>query len=418
VHVSLAGVNHRTAPLEVREKAALTADGLTAYLHLLRRDLQHGVLLSTCNRTEVYTLGSQAAELEQACVDFLSKTMGITAGAASYLYVMSDRVAIEHLFEVSCGLDSMVIGEYEVLGQVGQALAAAEKCGTLNLPLRHIFESAIITGRRARNETGISRNPLSISSIAVNKALDIVNNIGRCKIVIIGAGEAGRLALRVALSRGATDIAVVSRTLERAIGITGSCGGRPISPDKVAEELRSADIIITCASSPHPVLRTVQVIEAMRSRPRAPLVIIDIALPRNVEPEVGTVDNVHLYNIDDLSELAENHRQERESEVTSVKRIIEEETNILIKWWMSYNTRPVIKSLMARAEKIRSAQYQNSLKKMASLSENDKIQVDLLTKSIVNKILRDPILYLKAGGGDERIEMIKHLFGLRDGKDL
>ena len=418
MHVSLAGINHRTAPVEMREMAAIGPDGLPAYLHLLRRNLQHGVILSTCNRTEVYATGSQAADLEQACVDFLGKSMGLRDNTAPYLYVMSDRVAMEHLFEVSCGLDSMVIGEYEVLGQVGQAMAAAEKSGTLNLPLRHIFESAISTGRRARNETGISRNPLSVSSIAVNKALDIVNDIGRCKIVIIGAGEAGRLALRVAGSRGATDIAVASRTLERAVRITGSCGGRPIGPDMVAEELRKADIVITCATSPHPVLRHSQVSEAMSSRPQLPLIIIDIALPRNVDPEVGGIDNVHLYNIDDLNELADNHRQERESEVAAVKGIITEEIEILMKWWLAYSSRPVIKSLMARAEKIRASQCQNSLKKMTSLSDDDKLQVDLLTRSIVDKILRDPILYLKEGGGAERIEMIKHLFGLGDGKDL
>jgi len=418
MHVSLAGINHRTAPVEVREKAAIGPDGLPAYLHLLRRNLQHGVILSTCNRTEVYATGSQVGDLEQACVDFLGKSMGLTESTATYLYVMSDRVALEHLLDVSCGLDSMVIGEYEVLGQVGQALTEAEKSGTINLPLRHIFESAISTGRRARNETGISRNPLSISSIAVNKALDIVDDIGRCKIVIIGAGEAGRLALRVAGSRGAADIAVVSRTLERAVRITGTCGGRPVGPDQLAAELRGADIVIACAASPHPVLRHRQVSDIMSARPQLPLIIIDIALPRNVEPDVSSIDNVHLHNIDDLNELADNHRQERESEMVAVKGIIAEEMEILMKWWQAYSARPVIKSLMGRAEKIRAAQYHNSMKKMASLSEKEKLHIDLLTRSIVDKILRNPILYLKEGGGAERIDVINRLFGLNDGKDL
>ncbi|MFA7247390.1 MAG: glutamyl-tRNA reductase, partial [Dehalococcoidia bacterium] len=360
----------------------------------------------------------QVGDLEQACVDFLGKSMGLTESTAPYLYVMSDRVALEHLLNVSCGLDSMVIGEYEVLGQVGQALIEAEKSGTINLPLRHIFESAISTGRRARNETCISRNPLSISSIAVNKALDIVDDIGRCKIVIIGAGEAGRLALRVASSRGAADIAVVSRTLERAVRITGTCGGRPVGPGKLAVEMRSADIVIACAASPHPVLRHRQVSDVMSERPQLPLIIIDIALPRNVEPDVGSIDNVHLHNIADLTELADNHRQERESEVAAVKGIIAEEMEILMKWWQAYSTRPVIKSLMGRAEKIRAAQYHNFMKKMASLTEEEKLHVDLLTRSIVDKILRDPIMYLKEGGSAERIDIINRLFGLNDGKDL
>ena len=418
MHISLAGINHRTAPMEVREKTAIGPDGLPGFLHLLRQHVQHGIILSTCNRTEVYAMGSHVSDLEKSCVDFLGNSMCLPADTAPYLYVMSDRAAFEHVFGVACGLDSMVIGEYEVLGQAAQALAAAEKAGTVNLPLRHIFESAIRTGRRARSETGISRNPLSISSIAVNKALDVVTDIGRSKIVIIGAGEAGRLALRVACSRGATDIAVVSRTLQRAVHITGLHGGRPVSPDMLAAELRDADIVITCAASPHPVLHYRQVSKAMSGRPKLPMIIIDIALPRNVEPAVSGIGNVHLYNMDDLNGLADNHRQERESEVAAVKGIIAEELDILMKWWQGYSARPVIKSLVARAEKIRAAQYHRSLNKMQSLSEEEKQSIDLLTRSIVDKILRDPILYLKSGSSTDRAETISLLFGLDDGKDL
>jgi glutamyl-tRNA reductase len=418
MHISLAGINHRTAPLEVREKAAIGTDGLPGLLHLLKQHAQHGVILSTCNRTEVYATGGHVNELEKSCMDFLSNGMSLTADTSPYLYVMSDRAAFEHLFSVACGLDSMVIGEYEVLGQAGQALAAAEKAGTANLPLRHIFESAISAGRRARSETGISRNPLSISSIAVNKALDVVNDIGRSKIVIIGAGEAGRLALRVACGRGATKVAVVSRTLQRAVDITGQYGGRPVSPDMLASELQDADIVIACAASPHPVLHYRQVSDAMSRRPDLAMIIIDIALPRNVEPAVGSVGNVHLYNMDDLNGLADSHRQERQAEVSAVKGIIVEELDILMKWWQGYSARPVIKSLVARAEKIRAAQYHSSLKKMTSLSEEERLSIDLLTRSIVDKILRDPILYLKSGGGAEQSETISRLFGLDEGKDL
>jgi glutamyl-tRNA reductase len=418
MHVSLVGINHRTATVDVREKAAVGPDALPGFLHHLRQHVQHGIILSTCNRTEVYATGSHVIDLEKACIDFLGNSMRLPPDTDPFLYKMSDVAAFEHLFGVACGLDSMVIGEYEVLGQVGQALASAEKAGLVNLPLRHIFESSISTGRRARNETGISRNPLSISSIAVNKALDVVNDIGTARIVIVGAGEAGRLALRVALSRGATELAVVSRTLQRAVHITGQYGGRPVGPHMLAEELCRADIVIACAASPHPVLRYRQVSEAMGNRPDLPMIIIDIALPRNVEPAVSGISNVHLYNMDDLNGLAGNHRREREAEVSAVKEIIAQELDILMKWWQGYSSRPVIKSLVARAEKIRSAQYHNSLKKMPSISEEEKHSIDLLTRSIVDKILRDPILYLKSGSGTEGAETISRLFGLDDGKDL
>ena len=418
MHFSVAGINHRTAPVEVREKAAIGPDALPGFLHLLRQNVQHGIILSTCNRTEVYVTGGHLKDLEKTCVAFLDNSMSLPAHTAPYLYVMSDRAAFEHLFGVACGLDSMVIGEYEVLGQAGQALAAAEKAGTVNLPLRHIFNGAIRTGRRARDETGISRNSLSISSIAVNKALDVVADIGRSKIVIIGAGEAGRLALRVACSRGAGDIAVVSRTLQRAVHITGRHGGRPVGPHMLAAELRDAEIVITCAASPHPVLHHRQVSEAMGARPQLPMIIIDIALPRNVEPAVGGIGNVHLYNMDDLNGLADDHRQEREAEVAAVKGIIAGEMDMLMKWWQAYSARPVIKYLVAKAEKIRAAQYQRSLKNMPSLSEEERLSIDLLTRSVVDKILRDPILYLKSGSGTERAETVSLLFGLDDGKDL
>jgi len=418
MYFSLAGINHRTAPMEVREKAAIGPDGLPGFLHLLRQHAQHGIILSTCNRTEIYATGSHVKDLEKTCVAFFDNSMGLTAPTASYLYVMSGRTAFEHLFGVACGLDSMVIGEYEVLGQAGQALKAAEKAGTVNLPLRHIFNSAIRTGRRARDETGISRNSLSISSIAVNKALDVVADIGRSKIVIIGAGEAGKLALRVACGRGATEIAVVSRTLQRAVNITGRHGGRPVGPHMLAEELRDADIVITCAASPHPVLHHRQVSQAMSGRPKLPMIIIDIALPRNVEPAVSGIGNVHLYNMDDLNGLADGHRQEREAEVAAVKGIIAQELDMLIKWWQAYSARPVIKSLVSKAEKIRAAQYHRSLKTMPSLSEEERLSIDLLTRSVVDKILRDPILYLKSGNSTDRTETISRLFGLDDGKDL
>jgi glutamyl-tRNA reductase len=418
MHLSVAGINHRTAPMEVREKAAIGPDELPGFLHLLKQHVQHGIILSTCNRTEIYATGSHLKDLEKTCVAFFDNSMGLPGDTAPYLYVMSDRAAFEHLFGVACGLDSMVIGEYEVLGQAGKALAAAEQAGTVNLPLRHIFNSAIRAGRRARDETGISKNSLSISSIAVNKALDVVANIGGSKIVIIGAGEAGKLALRVACSRGATDIAVVSRTLQRAVHITARHGGRPVGPDMLAVELRDADIVITCAASPHPVLHHRQVSEAMGGRPQLPMIIIDIALPRNVEPAVGGIDNVHLYNMDDLNGVADDHRQEREAEVAAVKGIIAQELDILMKWWQAYSARPVIKSLVARAEKIRAAQYQISLKTMPSLSAEERLSIDLLTRSVVDKILRDPILYLKSGNSADRTETISRLFGLDDGKDL
>lgn len=413
MYFTLIGINHHTSPIEVREKAAINADGLQGALLSLRKYTQHAIILSTCNRTEVYASGIHAEDVASSCAGYMRETLNMADDIfAPYIYTISGIELFRHLCSVACGLDSMVIGEYEVLGQVRHALTAAEKAGMVNLPLRHLFQSAIRTGRRAREETGISKNALSISSIAVNKALDIITDIKSAKIIVIGAGEAGRLALRIARSRDISSIVVVSRTEQRAVGLAEQYGARPISPDQLIQEMHDADIVITCAASPHPVLRRKQVSEAMSRRPGLPLVILDIAMPRNVEPSVNQIAGVHLYNIDDLNDIAEGHRLERELEVQAVERIIGKEIAILMKWWQSYNARPVIKSLMKRAEQIRSEQYSRSLKKLPSLTDEERLAVDLLTRSIVDKILREPIMFLKSGEGTGNPDIISRLFGV------
>ena len=415
MHFSLSGLNHHTAPIEAREKAAVNAEALPAALLRLRQYAPHSIILSTCNRTEIYASGIPAADTAGACTRYLKDALKVPDDSLStYIYTLSGEALFRHLCNVACGLDSMVIGEYEVLGQVKQALTAAEKAGMVDLPLRHLFHSAIRTGRRAREETDISKNALSISSIAVNKALDIVPDIKRAKIIVIGAGEAGRLALRIARSRDISNMVVVSRTHQRAIGLAEQYGARPVSPALLINEMRDADIVITCAASPHPVLRCKQVSEAVSRRPGLPMVILDIAMPRNVEPAVRDIPVVHLYNIDDLNDIAGEHRLERETEVKAVERIIGEEVALLMKWWQSYNARPVIKSLMKRAEQIRSEQYSRSLKKLPALTGGERQAIDLLTRSIVDKILRAPIMFLKSVDGTDGSEAISRLFGLND----
>ncbi len=415
MYFTLTGINHHSAPIEVRERAAINAEALPAALLRLRQYAPHSIILSTCNRTEIYALGPNAADVSGACTRYLKDALQVTDGSlATYIYTESGEALLRHLCSVACGLDSMVIGEYEVLGQVRQALTAAEKAGMVNLPLRHLFEGAIRSGRRAREETGISKNALSISSIAVNKALAIITDISNAKIIIIGAGEAGRLALRIARSRGAGGLVVVSRTEQRAVDLAIQYGARPVSHDRLIAEMRDADIVITCAALPHPVLRYKQVSEAIDGRTGLPLVILDIAMPRNVEPSVQEIPGVHLYNIDDLNHIAEGHRLERETEVRAVERIIGEEVAMLMKWWQSYNARPVIKSLMQRAEQIRSEQYGRSVKKLPALTGEERQAIDLLTRSIVDKILREPIMFLKSGAGKDGSEVISRLFGLDD----
>ena len=316
MQLCLVGINYNTAPLAVREKASINVERLGESLSSLRRHIRHGVILSTCNRTEIYTSGSDGAMLEKAGLRFLESLTGDEGAAHSdYVYILKNIEAARHLLRVAGGLESMVVGEYEILGQVGQALEAADKAGMADLLLNRVFQGAIQAGRRVREETGISRNALSISSIAVNLAEEILGKLSSRTMLVIGAGEAGRLVVKVARDRGVSRIAVASRTHQRAAALVQRVGGIPVGLDCLPQELAAADIVVTCAGAPHRMLGTNHIEKAMQSRGGRPMVIIDIALPRNVDPEVGNIPNVSLRNIDDLTGIYETNREGRLNEI-------------------------------------------------------------------------------------------------------
>ncbi len=414
MRLSLVGINHQTAPITIREKVAISGESLCDTLSLLHSYVPQGVILSTCNRTEIYIVtDSDGDDAEKAILAFLKAMMDVSDGELlKYVYASRDMGAAKHLFRVASGLESMIVGEYEVLGQVRQALEGAEKTGMVNLPLRRAFYSAIRTGRRVREETGISRNALSVSSVAVDLAAGIVGDLRKCKVLVIGAGEAGRLVARVAKERGTSQIVIASRTKERAQALASALNGMPIDLSNLTDELRVANIVVTCAGAPHPILDVHKVEEAMRNRPELPLVVIDIAVPRNVEPEVGNIRNVFLYNIDDLTEIANLNRKQRESEIHRAEEIVVDEVDKLASWWHDLKIRPIVGALMSRAEEIRLAQLSKTLKKLPPLSDEQRESLEAMTKSIVTRILKDPIQYLKTNGNSHHAEMVKELFNL------
>jgi glutamyl-tRNA reductase len=302
MQLSLVGVNHNTAPITIREKVAISAEKLHDSLSLLRSYIPHGVILSTCNRTEIYAVESGDCNAEEASLRFMkSWTNVFDDSLLQYVYIGKDKVAVQHLYRVASGLESMVVGEFEVLGQVKQALETGEIAGMVNLPLRHVFQSAIRVGRRVRSETGISKNALSVSSVAMDLAAGIVGSLRKCKVLVIGAGEAGRLVAKVAREKGASQIIIASRTKERAQALAVKLQGIPIGLNSLTDELSSANIIVTCSGAPHRILDIRRVKEAMKKRPEFPMVIIDIAIPRNVEPEVAQVKNVFLLGVTQLT---------------------------------------------------------------------------------------------------------------------
>jgi glutamyl-tRNA reductase len=248
--------------------------------------------------------------------------------------------------------------------------------------------------------------------VAIDLATCIVGDLAKCKMLVIGTGETGKLAVKVARERGASRIFIVSRTKERALAMATTLNGIPVELDNLEDELSDADIVVTCSGAPHRLLSVEQIEQVMRKRPEIPLVIIDIALPRNVEPEVRQIKNVFSYNIDDLTEISDSNRKQRESAIQQAEIIIKDEVDKFILRWRHFEIRPVISALMSKAEEIRSAQLSKTLKRFPQLSDEQRSILEAMTKSIVTRILQDPIEYLKTNGNDSHSEMVKELFEL------
>ena len=415
MHVSIVGVNHNTTPLRFLERLAITTPQLHDSLLLLRQQVSHGIILSTCNRTEVYTVASDAYPIEQSGINFLKTRANISDDdLLPHIYRHKDVTVFEHLFRVASGLDSMVIGEFEVLGQVGRALEAAEKARMVNLPLRNLFRHAIRTGRRVREETLISKNALSVSSVAVDLATRIVGDLSSCKILVIGAGETGKLVAKAAKKRGASQLIVYNRSRERASALAETLGTATVATGNLMEELSTADIAISCTAAPHMVLKLQQVQKAMSTRPDCPLVIIDIAVPRDVDPEVKLIKNVFLYNIDNLTETSALNRKQREGEIQKAKGIIKDEVDRFTTWWQTLEIRPVVSAMTKKSENIRRTQLEKTLKKLRALSDEEQDSLEAMTKAIITKMLNDPIQYLKKNPRNKRdyIQMVNELFQL------
>jgi len=413
MNISLVGVNHNTAPITIREKVAINVKELDNSLLILRNYALHGIILSTCNRTEVYAIGSDPAK--EAIINFLNTITGVSfEDLLPHIYVRENTMAFRHLFRIAAGLDSMIIGEYEVLGQVRQALMAAENANMVTAPLRHIFQSAIRAGRQVREETGISRSALSISSVAVDLATEVVKKLETSKMMVIGAGEAGELVAKVAKERGVSRIVIANRTRERASALVTALGGTSADLNNLAEEISNIDIVVTCTGASDRILDSDLIGEVMRSRPDYPLVIIDIGVPRNVAPEVKQIDNVFLYNIDDLTSISKVNHQQRMDEVHKAEQVVTGELDKCISEWSTFDTRPIITTLMQKAEDIRNQQLNKTIKKLRPLSAEEKYGLQAMTKSIITKILQDPVQYLKKHkNNDKYTGMVSELFHLK-----
>ena len=326
MHIYVVGVNHHTSPVSIRGKLAVSAHQLQHAIESLHGFVSEGVILSTCNRTEIYALTPNGEPEVSSCIDFLNARARLPqAELLKHIYTYQGEEAVSHLFRVSSGLDSMITGEYEVLGQVKYTLEQAQKTGMVGLPLLKLFQHAVRVGRRSRTETGISKNAVSVSSVAVDLVMQIVGDISSKKVVVVGAGEAGSLVAKASIERGALQTVVASRSREKGMKLAEILRSTWIPIEKLGQELSASDIVISCSGAPHPILKLVLFEDVMVLRPDRPMVIIDIAVPSDVESQVRQIENVFLYDIDDLIGTCNSNHNRRRDEIQNAARIVDDE---------------------------------------------------------------------------------------------
>jgi glutamyl-tRNA reductase len=411
--VYLTGISYDTAPLLIREGLSIPKGRIKEALADLSRYVDSGVILATCNRTEVYVVGDEKHPPSESIQKFFCEWSGFTnEQLVPHLHTARGLDAVMHLMETASGLCSMIVGEWEIQGQVRQAFHNAEQAGMVDPTLKKLFQHAIRVGRRVRDETDISKNALSVSSVAVKLAVGAVGDVRDSRVVLIGAGQAGKLVARAFAQRGVNRLSVINRSLDCAAELAESVGGRAVELSGLRGEMEAADIVISCTGAPHVVVDCDLVKDVMHARPSRPLVIVDIAVPRDVDPGVKQIDGVYLYDIDDFTQLSKTHRKAREREVARAMGIIDEEMAVFSEQWHAMSVKPVVDALMQKAEDIRKRQLQLTLKKLPPLSEEELASIEAMTKSIVHKILHNPVECLKHNGHDDgaMVEVVKELF--------
>jgi len=426
MHLLCLGLSHHTAPVAIREKLNYSPRALTSALARLgcghgagAADLAELVILSTCNRLELYAAAPHEAAAFATLLDFLEETRGVPrAEFAEHLYRLAGVEAVTHLSRVAAGLDSMILGEPQVLGQVAEALQAAPAQLAAGPILSAAFRAALRAGKRARAETAISRNPATVSSMAVKLAETAAGGLAARSVVIVGAGEIAELAAEALRARGVSQLVVVNRTLARAAQLAERWGARALTFERLGEALAEADIVLSSTDAPHFVISADLARAALARRPDRPLVFIDIAVPRDVDPGVRQLPGAHYFDIDDLAARLNGALRERQQEVPRVEAIVAEEASIFLDWLRSLEVAPLISSLRAKAKAIRRAEVEKTLRRLPRLTEAERRQIETMTEALVSKLLHAPTQRLKAENQQDNpahyAATVRDLFALSD----
>ena len=408
------GLNHQTAPLAIRERVAFATEALSrAVGELMRaRPVKEAAIISTCNRTELYVSAGEAA----VAADWLAEYHRMPAGdLAPYLYTLPQADAVRHAFRVASGLDSMVLGEPQILGQMKEAVRAAESAGSLGTTLHKLFQKSFAVAKEVRTNTQVGASSVSMAAAAVKLAARIFPSIGEQNVLFIGAGEMIELCATHFAAQGPARLTVANRTLERATALAHRLNGRAIELRSLPEHLHEYDIVVSCTASSLPILGKGLAERALKARRHRPMFMVDLAVPRDIEAEVGELDDVFLYTVDDLSGIVSANLDARRSAVVQAEAIIETQVGQFMHWMESRESVPVIRALREQAEAAREAEVDRALRLLAR-GDDPKQVLEALSQGLTNKLMHAPTQALNEAQGEERralIGLVARLFRIK-----
>jgi glutamyl-tRNA reductase len=411
------GASHKTAPLALRERLALPEGRAASTLRELtvQDSVQEAVAISTCNRTELYLVAVDPVEAENEALAILSRQADIRpTELVGSMYSLRGADAVRHLFSVAAGLDSMIVGEAEVQGQVKRAYELALVEGATGPISNRLFRDALSAGKRVRTETGIGRSRVSISTVAVGLAEGMLGDLTKRRVLVIGAGENGELTARALRERGVHTVFVANRRYDRAIGLAQRFGGEAVRFDDLPAELGRADIVVSCTSSPHQIFGREELEVVVEERGRRPLVLIDIAVPRDIEPAVRDLcSGITLFDMDDLQREVSRNISVREAEAATAHALVGQEAERFDRWLETLDVVPTITALRERAERIVEQVLRENEPRWESLSDADRERLGVMARALVNRLLHEPTLRLKSGEtGYAHLHALRELFDL------
>jgi glutamyl-tRNA reductase len=418
------GVSHKTAPLGLRERMALTEGRAVGMLgELIERDeILEAAAISTCNRTELYLYVADAVGAESVALGLLAREAGIQpTELVGHLYSQRGTAAAEQLLRVTAGLDSMIIGESEVQGQVKRAYELALVEGATGPILNRLFHAALTAGKRARTETAISEGSMSIPSVAVELAQRTLGELEDRRVLVVGAGETAELTARAIASKGVRAIFIANRHYDRAIGLADRFGGRAVRFEELPDQLEGADIVVTSTSSPHQVIEREGLAEVMEARGGRPLLLIDLAVPRDIQPSCRDLPGVSLYDMDDLQALVERNASGREAESRRAEVILRAELNRFDAWLAGQDVAPTVAALRQRADEIVERVLEENDRRWEGLTEADRERLKTAAGAIASRLLHEPTLRLRRAAEDRdsyiKVAALRELFGLDPGSE-